>query len=131
MLRSILLSVTVLWAAACYHGPSLQKFEPAHAPDGIDADLRLAHARVHGELLAVEDTALIVLSERNKVVLVPFRKVKTGDFRDLGPLLGDGKPSQDTVERLRLVSRFPAGLTPELRGRLLAAYGQTEVEVVP
>jgi len=131
MLRSILLSVTLLAAGACYHGPSLQKFEPAHVPDGIDADLRLAHSRVRGELLAVEDTALIVLSEAHKVVRVPFSKVKTGDFRDLGTLIGDWKPSQDTVERLRLVSRFPAGLTPELRGRLLAAYGQTELEVVP
>lgn len=131
MLRSILLSVTLLWAAACYHGPSLEKFEPAHVPDGIDADLRLAHARVRGELLAVEDTALIVLSERHKVVLVSISKVKTGDFRALGTLLGPWKPTQDIMERLRLVSRFPAGLTLELRGRLLAAYGQTELEVVP
>lgn len=129
MLRSILLSGMVL-LGACSHGPSLQKFEPAHAPGGIEADLRLAHAQVRGELLAVQDTALIVLSDERKIVLVPVSKVKLGNFGDLGTLIGDWKPGRDTMERLRLLSRFPAGLTPELRGRLLAAYGQTEVEIV-
>ncbi len=130
MLRSILLSVTLLATAACYHGPSLQKFEPAHAPDGIEADLRLAHAQVRGELLAVQDSALIVLSESHRVVMVPVAKIARGNFGDLGTLIDEWRPSQQTLERLRLVSRFPAGLTAELRGRLLAAYGQTELEVV-
>lgn len=131
MLRSILLSVTLLaTTGACYHGPSLKKFEPAHAPDGIDADLRLERARVRGELLAVEDSTLVVLSDARRVVMVPVAKIRLGSFGELGTLLGEWTPSQETMERLRLVSRFPAGLTPELRGRLLAAYGQTELEVV-
>src|SRR6266550_3652235 len=56
-----------------------------------------------------------------------FFLASQGNYIDLGTLIGDWKPDRDTMERLRLLSRFPAGLTPELRGRLLAAYGQTEV----
>src|SRR5438876_8527898 len=36
---------------------------------------------------------------------------------------------QSALAKLRSFSRFPFGLTPELRARLLAAYGQTELEV--
>ena len=130
MFRSIVFSVTVVAAAACYHGPSITKFEPAYTPDGIEASLRLAHARVEGELLAVQDSAFIVLSDSQRVVMIPVSKVTRGDFGDLGVLIDEFTPSQQTLERLRLLSRFPSGLTPDLRTRLLALYRQTEIEVV-
>jgi hypothetical protein len=36
-------------------------------------------------------------------------------------------PSPEDRGKLRLVSRFPQGLTPELLTKLLDTYGQTEL----
>ena len=119
-----------MWCAACYHGPSVYTFEPVQRPNGVDADLRLGKTRVRGELLEVQDTALIVLTDSARVVSVPLRLIQAGTFDKLGTLIIEGLKPQSAVVRLRPFSRFPAGLTPELRTRLLAVYGQTEAEVV-
>ena len=116
--------------AACYHGPSIYKFGPVRGPDGVDADLRLQKARVRGELLEVQDSTLIVLTDSNKVVSVPLSGVRSGAFDKLGEIIGEGMNLESALAKLRPFSRFPAGLTPELRARLLAAYGQTEAQVV-
>jgi hypothetical protein len=119
--------VAVLGFSACMVGPSTRTFTPAKRPQGIEADLRLKGARVQGELLEVQDTALLVL-RADRVVLVPLRVIKAGRFRNGGALVWNGQASRGTLPRLRLLSRFPAGLTPEVRARLLALYGQTEPE---
>jgi hypothetical protein len=119
---------------ACYVGPSVETFAPANGPQGIEAELRVRAAgkrgTVLGEVLEVQDTAVLVL-RANRVVLVPLRVIQTGRFRDRGVLIENGGIARGALSRLRLVSRFPAGLTPTLRARLLAAYGQTEPEVAP
>ncbi|HEX9293555.1 MAG TPA: hypothetical protein VF873_07700 [Gemmatimonadales bacterium] len=120
-----------LLLAACYHGPSIDTFDPVHRPTGVDADLRLEKKRVGGELLEVQDTTtLIVLTDSGKVVSVPVRGIRSGAFDKLGVMIGEGIDLQPALTTLRSFSRFPFGLTPELRARLLATYGQTEVEVV-
>lgn len=130
MRRYITIS-SLLVFAACYHGPSIYKFEPVQRPNGVDADLRLGKTRVRGELLEVQDTALIVLTDSARVVSVPLRAIQAGTFDKLGTLIIEGLEPQSAVTRLRPFSRFPAGLTPELRARLLAVYGQTQPQVVP
>jgi len=54
--------------------------------------------------------------------------IRAGYFRKSGILIARGRIDPTHREQLRLVSRFPAGLSPELRARLLAAYGQTEAD---
>jgi hypothetical protein len=130
MLRSLMVSVAVLGFSACMVGPSTRTFAPANWPDGIEADLRLKRSRIQGELLAVQDSALLVLRD-DRVVLVLLAAIRVGSFSQRGVLVENGHALRGTLPRLRLVSRFPAGLTPELKARLLAAYGQTEPEVAP
>lgn len=112
---------------ACFTGPSARTFPPARDPGGIAADLRLElrQGRLRGELLEVQDSALVVLRDDSLVTIVPIRAIRSGSFAKPGLLIANGYISRRGRERLRLVSRFPAGLTPELRARLLAAYGQT------
>jgi len=129
-MRACIAVTSALLCAACYHGPSISEFGPVQGPHGIDADLRLQKTRVRGELLEVQDTALIVLTDSNKVVSVPLRGIRAGAFDKLGVMMGEGMEPQPSLAKLRPFSRFPAGLTPELRARLLAAYGQTEAQVV-
>jgi len=129
-MRAYIAVVGALLVAACYHGPSIYSFDPVRRPTGVDADLRLEKKRVSGELLEVQDTTLILLTDSRKVVSVPVQGIRSGAFDKLGVMIGEGMDLQPALTKLRPFSRFPFGLTPELRARLLAVYGQTEVEVV-
>jgi hypothetical protein len=129
-MRGYIAISSVLLFAACYHGPSIYTFWPVQGPSGVDADLRLQKTRVRGELLEVQDTALVVLTDSDKVVSVPVRGIRSGTFDKLGLIITDNSAPGPALARLRPFSRFPTGLTPELRARLLAAYGQTEAQVV-
>jgi hypothetical protein len=129
MRRYIAISSVVVFAA-CYHGPSIYKFRPVQEPYGVDADLRWQKTRVQGELLEVQDSALIVLTDSNKIVSVPVSIIEAGMFDKLGQLIGPGLNPARALAKLRPFSRYPTGLTPELRARLLGAYGQTEPQVI-
>ncbi len=129
-MRGYIALSSALLFAACYHGPSIYKFGPVQGPDGVAVDLRLQKTHVRGELLEVQDTALIVLTDSDRVVSVPLRGIRAGSFDKLGVIMGEEMTGRFAFAKVRPFSRFPAGLTPELRARLLAAYGQTEAQVV-
>jgi hypothetical protein len=130
MLRSIVVSAVVALISACYHGPNLQTFLPAQGPEGIAAAPRVGKTTVRGELLEVQDTALIVLTDSGKIVLARLSDIDRGVFGQRGGLNLYGHWGRSARRQLRYLSRFPAGMTPKVRARLLAAYGQTEVHVV-
>ena len=60
-------------------------------------------------------------------MLVRFDDIRSWRFGGKGALTGDG--GDVPVARLRTFSRYPAGMTPDVRAQLLSAYGQTEIEV--
>ena len=131
MRSSIVLTVAVV--AGCGVGPTTRNFAPATGPQGIAADLRVKwgpSGRVQGEVLEVQDSALMILSA-NRLVLVPIRVIQFGRFTRRGTLIENGEANRRTLDELRRVSRFPDGLRPEIKARLLAAYGQTEPDGVP
>src|SRR5206468_349592 len=55
---------------------------------------------------------------------------KWGTIREARERAFATQPSPDSATRLRLVSRFPQGLSPDLLARLLAAHGQSALKVV-
>jgi hypothetical protein len=116
----------VLSVCACSVGLSAKHFSPATAPDGIEADLRISgFPRVRGELLEVQDSGLVIL-RNDRVTFVPLRDINYGSFRQRGAFIAAGRfVDAAAAAELRLVSRFPAGLPPDRRAALLAAYGQT------
>lgn len=136
MRRSSIISivvVVVLVVLGCAVGPTTRKFAPANGPQGIMADLRVKwgpKGRVQGELLEVQDTALMILSS-SRLVLVPLRVIRMGRFPGRGTLIENGRARRRTLDRLQLVSRFPDGMKPDIRARLLAAYGQTQPDGAP
>jgi hypothetical protein len=133
MKRLYLLTLLAL-VAACPIGPTVESFTPARSPHGIAANIRLrdrAKTQIVGELLEVRDSTLLILRDTTRVLLIPIRAIRTGSFPKRGTLITDGDLTRGDREKLRLVSRFPAGLRPELEAQLLAAYGQTEPEKVP
>lgn len=114
--------------AACAVGTTGGSYEPAKGPAGARVTLEVTgHREVIGELLAVEDTSLLVLQER-QLLRVPLPLVISGNAPKVSftgrTLMAK---SDEARERLRLISRYPQGMSPELEARLLEAYGQSRV----
>jgi hypothetical protein len=118
-----LLGVVVL--GACFTGPSAANFGPARGPQGVAADIRLERrgGRIKGELLAVQDTGLLVMREQ-RVVFVPLRAISIATFRQRDSAIGRGRMTLPQRDALRQVSRFPNGLSDAALARLLQAHGQ-------
>ena len=120
----------LLALAGCSTGPSLRSFAPAKSPAGVQAELRVGgrNERVRGEVLEVRDSSLILVRDGARVTLIPIRRIYSGKFAKVGYLIGQGEISDGDRRRLRLLSRFPGGMQPDIEARLLAVYGQTELD---
>ncbi len=125
----------VVGLAACAIGTSPKEFLPATAPTGIGVTLLTStgdDAKLVGELVSVNDSALVLAIPSTGLTLVGYRIITEGRFHQLGTVLRDGKaPTPEVRERLRLVSRYPQGMTPELTSALLVALGQPRLVVRP
>jgi hypothetical protein len=125
-----LLAAIISLGSACVFGPHVGSFGPANSPSGVATTLRVRPNTVTAELLEVRDSGLVVLNGRT-VTFVPYHAIDVGTFKQRGVVLMDGKsPSKDERNELRLVSRFPQGLTPETERRLLDAYRQSSIVVL-
>ena len=87
--------------------------------------------RRSGELLAVQDSSLLVLVD-GRVAVLPFAElvaVDWGEFssRDFTPSMG---AASDMRERGRAASRFAFGLPAPALSALLARLGQTSADTV-
>lgn len=124
-------------ASGCVTGPRVERLVPATTPAGARVEMTLGHRAtgaelLEGELLEVRDTAVVVLAPGRRVTLIGYAAVIKARCPGLpgGPEFGEWiQPAEEVRERLRLVSRFPGGLTPQLFEQLLQGYGQTVLVV--
>jgi hypothetical protein len=117
----------------CLVGTKASKFRPARGPEGAPISIEYGnHQALSGELIAVLDTAMVVRLD-SLFYLIPVRVVKRADVMAPGARAGlrRGRWYPDMQERLRLLSRFPQGLSPALQQQLLDAYGQTALRALP
>ena len=113
---------------ACQVGTHAKNYAPATGPAGATVMLPLTDkSKTTGELLAVESGALLLL-QASQLTRVPLSQIRSGSAPKVG---FDGRLGGNTRERLRLLSRYPQGVSPELEGHLLRAYGQGEVRSSP
>jgi len=133
MQRPLLVSIILLFLlpSGCMIGPSIHSARQARNPTGVRSVLTLAKHTIDGELIALEDDAVVILS-REELFLVPFRLMQSGRFSGSGtPRVTSGRrPDKDGLERLRQFSRYPHGLSEEVLQRLLDEYDQDELTVV-
>lgn len=132
MARAAAAAIALL-VASCRLGTTVPKFMPAQTPEGVRATLLLRSGRVSGELLAVTDSALVIrrYTAAPPIALVPYKAIHGSSFHQVGATLEGGHPPRAADrETLRLVSRFPQGLSPDLFQRLLAGHAQTEAVVL-
>jgi hypothetical protein len=125
--RAIAPALTLI-VAGCYFGQTAARFEPALGPRGVSTTITTQVGKsVTGELLEVGDEGLRVDTAEG-VALVPYAILRDGAFAQTGiRIQGGHAPGASTREKLRLLSRFPQGLSPALLKTLLEAHGQTEV----
>src|SRR5688572_8934166 len=128
----MLLAVAAAGPQGCTLGTTPGEFGPAMTPRGVETRLGLpGRVALVGELLTVSDSGLIVLAAGPRVVHAHWPALQSATFRQVRARLSGGiPPDARTRERIRLVSRFPYGMQPELMTRLLVSLGLEQVEVV-
>ena len=127
------LAVAVLGASAlgaCHTGPDARGFGPAVTPLGVTVELGTSRGAYEGELLEVRDTAFVIFYPPAPT-LVPFTAVRRAKVHQYPASYRGGVPTAEQRAELRLLARHPYGLTPDQLARLLAAYGQRELRLVP
>ncbi len=131
-MRARYLGPVLLGLSSCSLGPRAERFVPAHSPGGAEVRLEFGKGKspVVGELIGVQDTALLI-REASVIELVPLASIRRAAATASGSRASfSRRPTPETRERLRLLSRYPGGVTPELLRQLLDAYGQTELKVL-
>lgn len=128
--RDIVAAAALLAAGGCMIGPSAKTFGPAFGPTGAETFIERERApAIVGELLAVDDTALVILS--GGVTIVPYRAIHVARVAQMGTQVTDGEtPPPHRRRRLAWAARYPQGISAELMSALLAAYGQESPSVV-
>lgn len=99
---------------------------------GAWALVRTDDLRFGGELLLVRDEGVVLLWRR-QAVLVGWTTLERLSLHDapVERVEGGERPEPRHFEQLRMVSRYPYGLTDSQLWVLLRSLGQTSLEVVP
>lgn len=127
-----LLFAAALAAAGCVKkfGSSVEDFSVANAPAGVATVVTLTSgATVSGELLEVRDTAL-VLRRDAEVLLVPSSAIANAQYQGTDLRTHSLTPDGFLQADLRLLSRYPSGISPNVMSALLSASGKSEPTVV-
>lgn len=108
-------------------------YEAATRPGGITGRLTVdapdgRRIAVEGELLTARDDEILMLAD-DGIVRIPLSSLRRAEFAEPS-IRFNGAPGEKLLERLRIHSRFPQRLEPEVLQRLLARYDQTEVREV-
>lgn len=143
MSRPAFVALLAVASVSCSTGMTAAKFRPAQEPSGVVAHINTIEVELTGELLEVRANGLVLLSRSSVarltsttpmpelvVRLIPFERVRSSTFEQMDPqavISGGVAPNPKIRERLRLVSRFPYGISPEVLSHLLSHYGQAEI----
>lgn len=119
-----------LGLAGCHLGTGVGSFAPATHAGGVPVSVESRSARLDAELLSVSDTGLLLASDSG-LVFAPYRAIRGATFGQVSEEISKGEaPHAATRERLRLISRFPQGVSAERVRALLAAYHQDSLRVL-
>ena len=111
--------------AGCRTGEG--EYRQAKQPGGVTVQLELDGGQTaSGELLEVQDGGLLLARPNWDFVIFPYDLIERARIAQFDNLTLTGKvPTAAQREQLRLLSRFPQGLSPELRTALLATRNKT------
>ncbi len=137
--------VALLVLAGCSHdvGPKVEEFRPAQLPNGVNISINLHRGfvpgnKLQGELLATVENGVVMLLHAPKAVEsgsfrffeIHFPMMRSIQVEQIGKssVRSEGKALDEArLERLRLLSRYPQGLSDDLRAALLKSYGESQI----
>jgi hypothetical protein len=135
----------VAMLSACHTGPQIEEMDAPWTPAGATVRVEVSQAgertkqKYVGELLEVRDDGLVIgLPSETKpgptIVFVPWEIVYRITATELPGKKsvawpGDKRRGQ-TIEKFRIISRYPQGLSADLMDRLLANSGQTAMDII-
>ena len=143
--NTITVLLAVLFLTACHVGPQIENVRTAVRASGAEVMVKAHHdaypkrRQYVGELLEVDNSGVLLnltteVAPNGQVTLVPWSIIKRIDaisFPGLRATMRSGGSNRESViEKMRLASRYPQGLSPELRRRLLESYNQSSVNVI-
>ena len=114
----------------CRYGMSASKFPVARTANGVTIQITTEQRRFEGELIEVRNDGILMLVQQ-KLRFVPYNSINSSLVSNtkLGnELRGRRAPNALARDQLRLISRYPQGLSPELLQQLLTLHGQTEID---
>lgn len=125
-MKHVLMVVVCTALFGCFFGPRASTV--AHEPNGTSVKITLPSRTIaKAEVLAVSDTDITMLWS-DTVWSMLYAGAREMTFSDVTvKLVGGRRPTPVEQGRLRLASRFPQGLSPDLEARLLAAHHQPAV----
>jgi hypothetical protein len=127
----LLILGAALAAMSCvkYIGSDPKDSPMSSRAEGATGMLSLAARNVVGELLMVEDTAMVVM-DGARIVRIPLRVVTHVSFPELGTVPKRLPLSRGDRNTLRLLSRHPYGVSQPVLQRMLEQRQQTAIETV-
>lgn len=129
MRASLIIAVLAL-TAGCTRGPSIRSLPHTTNPIGAQAQFSIGGTRMEGELIAVPDSGYVVRNSADRLVFIPFTAVRGMRIPTVSTSI-TGYPSDEHRRALRLASRYPHGVSPEILRALLARRSQTAVDRLP
>jgi hypothetical protein len=134
----------VLLFCGCSTGIEVAEFKPAQQPEGVHMEMKLNGDvidgnKIEGELLAVRADGVLLnvfgyLDHDNdvrRVVLIPFWMMDTVTLEQMGRAKVESQGEEQNkiyLERLRLVSRFPQGMSDQILRELMDGYSQDKLD---
>lgn len=143
-MKYLIVIIVLVLVSSCSTGIEVDDFKPAQGPAGVQMELKLNGDvidgdKIEGELLAVRPDGVLLSvtgftghdSSAKSVVLIPFWMMNTAELEQMGRarVESKGEKNEIVLNRLRLVSRFPQGMSDELLADLMEAYGQSELQI--
>jgi hypothetical protein len=131
MKRMLLAVPLIVLIAGCNIGPRGDRTPLALSPRGANIQLTTVAGELHGELLAVQSSGVVVLTTANVVTLVEYEAIRGGRVEN-GPsrFTGASARAGRHFDQLRRRSRFPQGLQPNVEAELLRVHNQASLVVV-
>ena len=131
-LRAAIALSGLVIANGCTIGKSGKDLTVASSPSGARISAKVPQSTVTGELVAMGDNGMVVLSGA-QLRFLPYALISSMTVSEFGPeyAVSSASPlSAQKRDRLRLISRFPQGMTPVIERAFLARLTQTAVDTV-
>jgi len=132
--------------AGCQVGPMIHEIDESKSPFGASVRIEVSQAgtsrarQYEGELIETKDDGLVIALRTaggapSRVTFVPWSRIHLVKATELPGFqargAGNPSPRSASIEKMRLISRFPQGLSPALMEQLLAGYDQATVDSLP